>query len=263
MLEYAQRGAEACSTMRMYGWEPMLLFSAAWAQMLLGRLVEGAQSARDALEKAQRHNAVGAQGWAHLTRAFLAIQEGDWDGAREFGDKAFAIAQQLHNVDLQSRVLWSRSMCAGWRGEWEEAIHNSLEALQLARQEGEISLVYPYLLLQAAKSHFHADKLEEAEFYLDQAMQLAQERHYAQLPAIGYRLQGRILQAYGKFDEAQSYFERSLAELAALEDIVEHTRTIEAYGLFFFARNRQGDQEQGRALLTQARETFDRLGVNG
>src|SRR5439155_22791666 len=97
MLEYAWRGAEVCQSMRMFGWEPMLLFSAAWAQMLLGRLAEGAQSARAALEKAQRHNAVGAQGWVHLTRAFLAIQEGDWDGAQKFGDKAFVIAQQLHN----------------------------------------------------------------------------------------------------------------------------------------------------------------------
>jgi tetratricopeptide (TPR) repeat protein len=263
MLEYAQCGAEVCHNTRMFGWEPMLLFSAAWAQMLLGRLVEGAQSARAAQEKAQRHNAVGAQGWAHLTRAFLAIQEGNWDEAREFGDKAFAIAQQLHNVDLQSRVLWSRSVCAGWRDEWEEAIRDILEALQLARQEGETSLVYPYLLMQAAKTHFHADKLEGAQSYLDQAMQLAQDRHYAQLPAIGYRIQGRILQAQGKFDEAQSYFERSLAELDALDDIAEHTRTVEAYGLFFLARNREGDHEHGMSLLTQARATFDQLGVNG
>src|SRR5207244_12416249 len=43
MLEYAQRGAEVCHNTRMFGWEPMLLFSTAWAQMLLGRLVEGAQ----------------------------------------------------------------------------------------------------------------------------------------------------------------------------------------------------------------------------
>jgi tetratricopeptide (TPR) repeat protein len=263
MLEYAQRGAEVCRTLRMFGWEPILLYSVAWAQMLLGRLVEGAQTANDALKKAQRHNSVVAQGWAHLARAFLAIQEADWDGAREFGDKAFAIAQQLHNFDLQSRVLWSRSVCAGWRGEWEEAIRNILEALPMARQEGETSLVYPYLLLQAAKSHFHAGKPEEAQYYLDQAMDLAQERHYGQLPAIGHRIQGRILQAQGRFDEAQSYLERSLAELAALEDVVEHTRTLEAYGLFFLARNREGDCEHGRALLACARETFDRLGVNG
>jgi tetratricopeptide (TPR) repeat protein len=117
--------------------------------------------------------------------------------------------------------------------------------------------------MQAAKSHFHAGKLERAQAYLDQAMQLAQDRHYAQLPAIGYRIQGRILQAHGKFDEAQSYLERSLSELAALDDIVEHTRTVEAYGLFFLARNHEGDHEHGAALLEQARETFDQLGVNG
>ncbi len=85
----------------------------------------------------------------------------------------------------------------------------------------------------------------------------------SQLPAICQRLQGRIWQDQGRFDEAQPCFERSLTELFALEDVVEHARTEEAYGLFYLARNQDGDTERGQTLLDSAKATFKRLGVNG
>ena len=134
---------------------------------------------------------------------------------------------------------------------------------QLAKIEGEISMVYPYLLVQAAKSYFHAGKPEEAQTYLDQGLQLALSRQYRQLPAIGERLQGRIWQAKGIFEDAQPCFERSLADLLAIDDAVEHARTEEAYGLFYIARDEGGDMERGQILLKSAQATFKRLGVNG
>jgi tetratricopeptide (TPR) repeat protein len=160
-------------------------------------------------------------------------------------------------------VLWSRSVCAGWQGDWEQAISGILEALQIAKIEGETSMVFPYLLIQAAKSYFHAGKPGEAQTYLDQGMQLALSRQYRQLPAIGERLQGRIWQAQGRFEDAQPCFERSLADLLAIDDAVEHARTGEAYGLFYIAREKEGDMERGQELLKSAQETYRRLGVNG
>jgi len=38
-----------------------------------------------------------------------------------------------------------------------------------------------------------------------------------------------LSRSIGDFDEAQSCFKRSLAGLAAIDDMVEHTRTQEAY----------------------------------
>ena len=93
-------------------------------------------------------------------------------------------------------------------------------------------------------------------------MQLGQTRQYGQLPAVGQRLQGRIWQAQGRFDEAQPCFERSLVELLALDDQVEYARTQEAYGLFYLERNKKGDEQRGQELLRNAKETFQRLGVN-
>jgi tetratricopeptide (TPR) repeat protein len=124
-------------------------------------------------------------------------------------------------------------------------------------------MFFPHLLMQAAKAHIFAGKIKEAQRYLDQAMQLAESRQYRQLPAIGQRLQGRIWQTQGKFEQAQPCFERSLAELLALGDIVEHARTEEAYGLFYLARGQEGDAERGQALIESAKATFKRLGVNG
>jgi DNA-binding SARP family transcriptional activator len=263
MLEYALRGAEVCCTFNKPDWEPMMNYSAAWADMLLGRIPEGEDRARDALKKAQLHGVVGAQGWANLVLAFLAIQAGRRDDAKQLGDKAYAIAGMLHDADLQARVLWSRSVCAGWQGDWEQAISDILEALQLAKIEGETSMVYPHLLIQAAKSYFHAGKPGEAQTYLDEGMQLALSRQYRQLPAIGERLQGRIWQAQRRFEDAQSCFERSLTGLLAIEDAVEHARTEEAYGLFYIARDERGDMERGQELLKSAQETFKRLDVSG
>ena len=263
MLDYALQGVEFCRTSNKPDWEPMMNYSAAWAYMLLGQISRGQEAAHAALKNAELHGVVGAQGWANLVLAFLAIQEGRWDDAQQMGDKAYAIGSMLHDADLQARVLWSRSVCAGWQNNWEQAVSAILEALQLAKIEGEISMVYPYLLVQAAKSYFYADEPEEAQAYLDQAVQLALDRHYYQLPAIGERLQGRIWQAQGRFDEAQPCLERSLASLRAIDDVVEFARSEEAYGLYYLARKQDGDVERGQALLESARETYKRLGVNG
>ena len=263
MLEHALHGAELSCKTNKPDWEPMMNYSAAWAYMLLGQIASGEQLARDALEKAQLHGVVGAQGWAHLVLAFLAVQAGRWEDAKQLGESAYAIASMLHDADLQARVLWSRSVCAGWQGDWERAITDILEALQLAKKEGETSMVYPYLLVQAAKASFHAGKPEVAQTYLDQGMELALARQYHQLPAIGQRLQGRIWQAQGSFEDAQPCFEHSLAGLLAIDDVVEHARTEEADGLFYIARDKEGDMQHGQALLKSAQATFKRLGVNG
>ena len=126
-----------------------------------------------------------------------------------------------------------------------------------------MSMIYPHVLGQAARADVYACKPEQAQTHLDVAMQLALNRHYRQLPAIAQRLQGRIWQAQGRFEEAQPCFEGSLAELQAIDDAVEYARTEEAYGLFFLARDDEGDAEHGQRLLESARETFRRLGING
>lgn len=263
MLEYALCGVETCNQSRKPDWEPMMDYSAAWAYMLLGQLADGERAARTAFEKAQKHGVVGAQGWANLVLAFLAIQAARWEEAEQSSNAAYSIAAMLRDADLQARVLWSRSLCAGWRDDWECAIADAKTALQIAQQEGETSMVFPYLLMQTAKAHFYAGKLEEAQSYLNQAMELAESRQYQQLPAIGQRLQGRIWQAQGRFDEAQPCFERSLTELSAIDDVVERARTEEAYGLFYLARGKGDDAERGEMLIESARGTFQRLGVNG
>ena len=263
MLEYALQGAKACRTSNKPEWEPMMDYSAAWAYMLLGQLEEGQHLARAALKQAQQHGVVGAQGWANLVQAFLAIQAGDWEEAAKSADSAYAIATMLHDADLQARVSWGRSVRDGWRGDWQAAITDITEAIQMAQKDGETSMVFPHLLVQAAKAYLFANKIEEAQSYLDQAMQFAQSRHYRQLPAIGQRLQGRIYQSQRRFEEAQPCFERSLAELLTLDDHVEYARTQEAYSRFLQQRNQQDDEERGQALLRSAKETFQRLGVNG
>ncbi|GAC1434500.1 MAG: hypothetical protein NVS4B1_29820 [Ktedonobacteraceae bacterium] len=263
MLDAAQQSAALCRTMRMFAWEPMMTYTVAWALMLMGRLEEGASLAYETLENAQRHNAVGAQGWAYLVLSFLAIQQGQWDLVDQFGDQAAEIAMQMHEMGLLARVFWGRSICSGWHGEWEKALEYALEGVRLSRQDDEVSLIYPYLLSQVAKASFYVGKKEDAQFALNQAMQFAQKHHYRQLPALCYRLQGRILQAQGAFEQAQDSFEQSLAELAALNDAVEYARTQEAYALFFFTRNRANDTERATALQQQAHATFKRLGVNG
>ena len=263
MLAYALRGAQVCSTSHKPEWEPMMDYSAAWACMQLGQLAEGQRLAQEALLKAQQHGVVGAQGWANLVQAFLAIQAGQWEEAEKSAASAYAIATMLHDADMQARVLWSRSVCAGWRDDWQRAIDDIKAALAMARKDGETSMVFPHLLVQAAKAHFFAGKLAEAQHYLDEAMQYAQSRHYRQLPALGQRLQGRIWEAQGRFVEAQPCFEHSLAELLALDDQVEYARTQEAYSLFLQRRKQPGDEEKSRELLESAQTIFHRLGVSG
>jgi tetratricopeptide (TPR) repeat protein len=229
MLTHALHGTEVCRATHRPGWEPMLSCSAACALTLLGRIAEGEEMAHDALEKAQRYNAVGAQGWANLFLAFLAVQQRRWDQAEYYSNTALSIAQTLQDADLQARVFWSRSLAAGKQGYKELAISHAMEALHIMQQENETSMVYPHLLLQAATSYFYAEQMENAQTYLDHAMQLAHNRQYRQLSALGQRLQGQILSIQGKRYEAQFCFEQSLATLAELHDTVEYARTQKAY----------------------------------
>ncbi|HEX7737930.1 MAG TPA: AAA family ATPase [Ktedonobacteraceae bacterium] len=263
MLKYALQSAELCRSIHMFAWEPMMTYSAAWAMMLMGHLEEAARIARETSENARRHNSVGAQGWANLVLSFIAIQQGDWDEAERRAQETAQLARLMHDSDLLARAFWGRSICAGWLGNWELSIAHSLEALHILEQAGEISLAYPYVLLQTAKAYFHAGSLEQAQAYLDQALRFAQEHHYRQLTAIGHRIQGRILQAQKQFTQALPFFEQSQAELISLRDEVEYARTQEAYGLYYRARNQEGDQQLGDTLLQEARAIFTRLGVNG
>jgi tetratricopeptide (TPR) repeat protein len=123
----------------------------------------------------------------------------------------------MHETSLLARIFWGRSICAGWQGAWERAIEHSMEAVRIVLHDGELSLVYPYLLLQAAKAYFHTGETESAQHFLYQAMQFAQEHHYRQLPAIGQRLQGRILQAQAKFDQAYPCFRAVAGRASCIE----------------------------------------------
>jgi len=147
MLDYALRGAEVCRSSNKPEWEPMMNYSAAWACMLLGQIEEGQRLAHEALVKAQQHGVVGAQGWANLMQAFLAIQAGQWEEAEKRGDSAYAIATMLHDADMQARVLWSRSVCDGWRDDWQCAIADIKEAIVMAQKDGETFMVFPHLLV--------------------------------------------------------------------------------------------------------------------
>jgi predicted ATPase/DNA-binding SARP family transcriptional activator len=263
MLAYAQRGAEICRFHHRPGWEPMLTYAVAWASMLKGDIVEGERIAQETLAKAQKTNAVGAQAWAFLVQTFLAIQSAQWQRAQECSDKAWDLARMLGDLDLQARVLWGRSILAGWFNNWEQSIDEITQALQLCRPSDNPSMVYPHFLVQAAKAYLYANRLDEAQHYLDRGMHLSQERGYRQLPALGKRLQGRIFVAKGQYHLAQTYFEQSLNELASLEDIVEYARTLEAYGQWYLAGHHLENQEKGHNLLTQSQEIFQQLGLKG
>lgn len=263
MLTYAQRGAEVCRVQQRAGWEPMMTYAAAWAYMLKGNIVEGERITQETLEQAQKNNAVGPQAWVFLVQTFLAIQSAQWQRAQEYSDNALTLARMMRDLDLQARVLWGRSILSGWLNNWEQSIQEITEALQLSQESDNPSMVYPHFLLQAAKAYLYTNQIDEAQRYLDQGMRISQERQYRQLPALGKRLHGRILVAKGEYQLAQTYFEQSLHELASLDDIVEHARTLEAYGQWYLACSPGENPEEGQKLLAQSQEIFQQLGLKG
>jgi predicted ATPase/DNA-binding SARP family transcriptional activator len=259
MLEYAQQAAQVCRDTRRLGWEPMATYSAAWAYMLLGKIDESKNAANETLEKAQRFNAVGAQGWAYLVLSFIAIQQARWQDVQLYSAKAQEIASMLNDRDLQARLLWGRSMSSGRQGDWEAAVSYSREGLRVLEQKGVASLIYPYLLVQAARTHLQAGMLQQAQQYLEQGMTIAQQRDYQHLPMLAWRVQGRILQEQGNFEAAQSAFEQSLSLAQKREDFLQYNLTLEAYGEFFLARKAEGDHERGQSMIESAWQTFSRM----
>jgi tetratricopeptide (TPR) repeat protein len=256
MLSYALRAAQACRESYNLGWEPMATYSAAWAYMQLGQAQEGQQMAIETLEKAKRHNAVGAQGWAYLVLSFTSMQRGRWEESPRYAEKAMEIAHMLSDLDLQARVFWSRSICSWYQHDWDHAISTICEAIAILQQEGAASMVYPYLQVQAAVAYLSAGHPERAQQYLDEAWHVARERGYQQLIVFCKQVQARIWQGQSRFDEAEQLFSQALAEARQRHDILQYHMTLAAYGRFYLARNRNGDPAHGQALIDRALTFF-------
>jgi predicted ATPase/DNA-binding SARP family transcriptional activator len=252
MLSYALRAAQTCRETYRPDWEPMAMYSAAWAYMQLGQVTEGQRLAIETLEKAQRHNVVGAQGWAYLVLSFISLQRTRYEESLSYAARAMEIAHMLYDRDLQARVLWSRSLCAWRQCKWDDSIRSISEAIAISQQEGAVSMVYPHLLVQAAHAHLSAGYLERAQQLLDESWRIVQERGYQQLSFNCKRIQARIWQAEGRFSEAEQYFEQTLAESQQLGDILLYNLTLEAYGQLYLTWKRDGDRERGQALIDRA-----------
>jgi predicted ATPase/DNA-binding SARP family transcriptional activator len=259
MLSYALRAAQVCREMHRPGWEPMAMYSAAWAYMQLGQVFEGQHLAVETLAKAQRHNVVGAQGWAYLVLSFISLQRARYEESSSYAEKAQEIAHMLYDKDLQARVLWSRSLCAWRQRDWEDSIRFISEAIAILQQEGTVSMVYPHLLAQAAHAHLCAGHIERAQQYLDESWRIAQERNYLQTSFNCKRIQARIWQAQARFTEAEQYFKQALAESQQSGDTLLYNLTLEAYGQLYLAWKRDGDQERGQALIDRSWVFFRRI----
>jgi predicted ATPase/DNA-binding SARP family transcriptional activator len=256
MLSYALRAAQACRESYNLGWEPMATYAAAWAYMQLGQTEEGQQMAIETLEKAKRHNAVGAQGWAYLVLSFTSMQRGRWEESPRYAEKAMEIAHMLSDQDLQARVLWSRSICSWYQHDWDHAINTICEAIAILQQEGAASMVYPYLQAQAAVAYLSAGYHERAQHYLDEAWQIARERGYQQLIVICKQIQAGIWQRLDRFDEAEQLFSQALDEAQQRHDPLQYHLALAASGRFYLARNREGDPARGQELIERARTFF-------
>jgi DNA-binding SARP family transcriptional activator/Tfp pilus assembly protein PilF/DNA polymerase III delta prime subunit len=259
MLTYALRATRVCRETYRPGWEPMAMYSAAWAYMQLGQVSEGQRMAIETLEKARSYNVVGAQGWAYLVLSFISFQRARYEEAQPYAEKALAIAHMLYDRDIQARVLWGRSLCAWRQRKWDDAVRFISEAIYILQQEGAVSMVYPHLLAQAAHAHLSAGHVERAQQYLDECGRIVRERGYQQLAFNCKRIQARIWQAQGRFSEAERYFEQALAESQQFGDILIYNLTLEAYGQLYLAWKRDGDTERGQALIDRAWVFFKQI----
>jgi hypothetical protein len=76
---------------------------------------------------------------------------------------------------------------------------------------------------------------QSAQFYLEQSLSLAQQRHYRHLPSLAHRHQAQILLAKGDLHQAQTCFKQALNELEVLNDAVESARTLELSTQFYLS----------------------------
>ena len=191
---------------------------------------------------------------------------GDYRAAEALYQEALTIAYETGNRNGEMLFLSNLGGARVGLGKYhlaEEDLRRTIRWAEIAGPGGWLSRTYCFL----AEALLGQGKVAEALAAARRALTLGMEVESPALTGNAWRVLGMVLRQAGRtFSlegreyDAESCFAESARVLSAMGAEGERARTLWEWGKY---KLQQGDEEQGRKLQQEAREIFERLGMEG
>ncbi len=251
-LDYALRDreiGEKIGSLDRVGWAEYARSSALYE---LGNLQEARDTAISGLELAEHIGDGRLVIWLAGQLGFIETDLGEDETARGHAGTALSRADELGQVILQG---WSRAALAYWHiqhSEWGEALELARQGVVLY-EPTENRLAPLFLGAVKAESFWGAGRLDEASQEIAAYLSLARQSGSPHYVAVGLRVQGQILAAQERWDEAAQVFDTAIARLDELGSRLGLGRAMYQRGLL---RKALGQTDAAHADATHACKIF-------
>ncbi len=188
---------------------------------------------------------------------------GEWDKSEKALREGLVLAQTVKNMVSMSLASISISFLLMQKGEWAKAKEFDEKAYSICEKAGatrwQASLLGP--LIQVS---LELGELGEAQNKLNKLEELGQQLRDPSVIGQATRLKAMLLQSQKKYDESIATFEIALqmAERLGVRRWMAGNfarNLLFRYGLVYLERNKEGDKQKARNLLSQALDIFRKI----
>ncbi len=196
---------------------------------------------------------------ALLNNLSVAYQDrGDLKTALKYLEKALDMSRSLGDQFGIALVYENLASVHLEMGNLDEALKNGIKALQIGKDiESEEIMVESSVIM--GEIHLKMGDLERAENYVRNALEMARSTGSRTNVMRAYRVLGKIYAERGDFEEAMEYLQKSLPAEHG-EDLADRGMSLYEMGLL---KIKMGADDEGKRLLEEARNIFNKLGLRG
>jgi class 3 adenylate cyclase/tetratricopeptide (TPR) repeat protein len=127
------------------------------------------------------------------------------------------IAESLEDTEKQALVILRRIKLLAFTGNYSLIPELAENAIELAIKEGNLGL-QANIYLHWGRGYWRLDRIKEAQYYVEKALEIAREHHLLQVEADSLRSLGAVATWMNDFQRTKSYTEQSLERYRQLGD---------------------------------------------
>ena len=220
-----------------------------------GELRAALQATQAALPLCEQTGETRLATWFDPMGAIAAADLGDDESARMHAQRALEHAQQLNQLVLLAWALHANGYSAMQRGDTGTALEWYEQYVALVR-DTENGVARHLVMARAAEAYFLSGRLDDAVRLTERAIADATFANAPHYLALARRVQGQILGAQKRYDEAMSAFDEAITAFIATGSRLELARTIYHRAALRFEL---GDRDAARADAATARDEFEAM----
>ncbi|HEV2041433.1 MAG TPA: hypothetical protein VGT81_15605, partial [Casimicrobiaceae bacterium] len=254
-LAYAARDAEEgrkIGSLRHVTWAE---FSRVQGLHGKGELRAALQATQAALARCEQIGETRLATWLDPMAAIIAADLGDDESARMHAQRGWERAQQLNQLVLSAWALHAQGYSAIQRGDTGTALEWYEQYVALVR-DTENGVARHLVMARGAEAYFLCARLDDAARLTERAIADASFANAPHYLALARRVQGQILGAQKRYDEAMCAFDEAIAAFIATGSRLELARAMYHRAAL---RSELGDRDAALADAARARDEFEAM----